>query len=178
MPGHFLQLSIARRHPDFIRKIQQATVFQEGWAFYGERMFVTLGLYGDDLDVRMFNARWERVRGARAIVDIKLNSGEWTFDEATDFYARETSFSHEAAAAQVGSMAMTPGYLIAYTAGRLQLEQLLGDYQIAMGGARGSLHDFHDRLLSYGSVPFAILGPELLADLDKSATEVRAAANY
>jgi uncharacterized protein (DUF885 family) len=178
MPGHFLQLSIARRHPDFIRKIQQATVFQEGWAFYGERMFVTLGLYGDDLDVRMFNARWERVRGARAIVDIKLNSGEWTFDEATDFYARETSFSHEAAAAQVGSMAMTPGYLIAYTAGRLQLEQLLGDYQIVMGGARGSLHDFHDRLLSYGSVPFAILGPELLADLDKSATEVRAAANY
>jgi uncharacterized protein (DUF885 family) len=177
MPGHFLQLSIARRHPDFIRKIQESTVFQEGWAFYGERMFVTLGLYGDDLDVRLFNARWERVRGARAIVDVKLNSGEWSFDKATDFYARETSFSHEAAAAQVGSMAMTPGYLIAYTAGRLQLEQLLGDYQKAMG-ERGSLHDFHDRLLSYGSVPFAILGPELLADLDKPTAEVRAAANY
>jgi uncharacterized protein (DUF885 family) len=177
MPGHFLQLSIARRHPDFIRKIQGSTVFQEGWAFYGERMFVTLGLYGDDLDVRLFNARWERVRGARAIVDVKLNSGEWTFDKATDFYARETSFTHEAAAAQVGSMAMAPGYLIAYTAGRLQLEQLLGDYQKAMG-ARGSLHDFHDRLLSYGSVPFSILGPELLADLDKSASAVRAAANY
>jgi uncharacterized protein (DUF885 family) len=177
MPGHFLQLSIARRHPDFIRKIQESTVFQEGWAFYGERMFVTLGLYGDGLDVRLFNARWERVRGARAIVDVKLNSGEWSFDKATDFYARETSFSHDAAAAQVGSMAVTPGYLIAYTAGRLQLEQLLGDYQKTMG-ERGSLHDFHDRLLSYGSVPFAILGPELLEDLNKPATEVRAAANY
>jgi uncharacterized protein (DUF885 family) len=138
---------------------------------------VTLGLYGDGLDVRLFNARWERVRGARAIVDVKLNSGEWSFEEATDFYARETSFSHDAAAAQVGSMAMQPGYLIAYTAGRLQLEQLLGDYQKAMG-TRGSLHDFHDRLLSYGSVPFSILGPELLADLDKPAAEVRAAANY
>ena len=30
-------------------------------------------------------------------------------------------------------MVATPGYLIAYTAGRLQLEQLLGDYQKAMG---------------------------------------------
>jgi uncharacterized protein (DUF885 family) len=30
MPGHFLQLSVAKRHPDFVRKIQQCTVFQEG----------------------------------------------------------------------------------------------------------------------------------------------------
>jgi hypothetical protein len=27
-------------------------------------------------------------------------------------------------------------------------------------------------------VPFAVLGPELLADLDKPASAVRAAANY
>jgi len=45
-------------------------------------------------------------------------------------------------------------------------------------GERGSLRDFHDRLLSYGPVPFAVLGPELLADLDKPAAAVRAAANY
>jgi uncharacterized protein (DUF885 family) len=45
-------------------------------------------------------------------------------------------------------------------------------------GEHGSLHDFHDRLLSYGSVPFAIVGPELLKDLDKPADAVRAAANY
>lgn len=177
MPGHFLQLSIARRHSDFVRKIQNSTVLQEGWAYYGERMFVPLGLYGDDLDVLLVNARWDRVRGARAIVDVKLNCGEWSFEQATDFYSRETHFSHDAAAAQVASMVATPGYLIAYTAGRLQLEQLLGDYQKAMG-AKGSLHDFHDRLLSYGSVPFSVLGPELLQDLDKSAAEVRAVANY
>jgi uncharacterized protein (DUF885 family) len=45
-------------------------------------------------------------------------------------------------------------------------------------GDRGSLHDFHDRLLCYGSVPFSVLGPELMADLDKPASAVRAAANY
>jgi hypothetical protein len=42
MPGHFLQLSIARRHPDFVRKIQSSGEFQEGWAFYGEELFLQL----------------------------------------------------------------------------------------------------------------------------------------
>jgi hypothetical protein len=45
-------------------------------------------------------------------------------------------------------------------------------------GARASLRDFHDRLLSYGTAPFAVVGPELLGDLDKPVETVRAAANY
>jgi uncharacterized protein (DUF885 family) len=177
MPGHFLQLSIAKRHPDFIRKLQNSGVFAEGWAFYGEEMFVRLGLYGNDLDARLFTARWERVRGARAIVDPKLASGEWTYEEAADFYARETGFTPDAAHAAVAAIATNPGYFIAYTVGRWQIQQLLAQY-IERAATRGSLHDFHDRLLSYGSTPLAIVGPELLADLDKPASEVRAAANY
>jgi uncharacterized protein (DUF885 family) len=177
MPGHFLQLSIAKRHPDFIRRIQDSSVFAEGWAFYGEEMFVRLGLYGEHLDGRLFTARWERVRGARAIVDRNLASGEWGYEQAVDFFAQQTSFSHEAAAAQVASMAADPGYYDAYTVGRLQIENLLAEYTLKMG-ARASLHDFHDRLLSYGTTPLAIVGPELLADLDKPASAVRAAANY
>jgi uncharacterized protein (DUF885 family) len=177
MPGHFLQLSIARRHPDFIRKIQGSGVFAEGWAFYGEEMFVRLGLYGNDLDGRLFTARWERVRGARAIVDPKLASGEWSYEKAADFYAQESGFTKEAAAAAVAGIATNPGYFIAYTVGRWQLEQLLATYMQKTAG-HGSLRDFHDRLLSYGCTPFAVVGPELIADLDKPATAVRAAANY
>ena len=177
MPGHFMQLSIAKRHPDFVRKIQGSGVFAEGWAFYGEEMFVRLGLYGDHLDGRLFTARWERVRGARAIVDPKLASGEWTYEQAVDFYAAQTGFTREAAAAQVADIALRPGYYFAYTAGRAQIQQLYADYTLRIG-ERGSLRDFHDRLLSYGSTPLAIVGAELLADLDKPASAVRAAANY
>jgi uncharacterized protein (DUF885 family) len=177
MPGHFFQLSIARRHPDFIRRTGRSGVFQEGWAFYGEEMFVRLGLYGDDIDPRLFTARWERVRGARATVDPKLASGEWTVAQAVDFFVANSGFTREASEAAVAGIALEPGFVIAYTAGRLQLETLLGDYMKQMG-PRGSLHDFHDRLLSYGSVPFAAIAPELLADLDKPAAAVRAAANY
>jgi uncharacterized protein (DUF885 family) len=177
MPGHFLQLSIAKRHSDFIRKIQYSGVFAEGWAFYGEEMFVRLGLYGSDLDGRLHTVRWERLRGARAIVDPKLASGEWTYDQAVEFFATQTKYSKEAAQAAVAGIATDPGYYIAYTVGRQQLELLLGQYQLKMG-EHGSLRDFHDRLLSYGTVPFAIVAPELLADLDKPASAVRASANY
>jgi len=177
MPGHFLQLSIAKRHPNFIRQIQGANAFIEGWAFYGEEMMVRLGLYGTDLDARLDVARWERVRGARAIVDAKLASGEWSYPQAVDFFVAQTGFTRPDAEAGVAMIAEQPGYVIAYTVGRYQLESLLAEYMLRMG-ARGSLHDFHDRLLSYGSTPFVIIGPELLADLDKSAAQVRAAANY
>lgn len=177
MPGHFLQLSIAKRHPNFIRKIQSAGAFAEGWAFYGEEMFVRLGLFGEDLDARLFVARWERVRGARAVVDPKLASGEWTYAQAVDFFAAQSGFTHEDAEAAVAGIAGGFGYVIAYTVGRAQLQELLAQYQMRTGD-KGSLRDFHDRLLSYGTVPFSIVGPELLADLDKPAAAVRAAAHY
>jgi uncharacterized protein (DUF885 family) len=177
MPGHYLQESIAKRHPNFIRKVQDSVVFVEGWAFYGEEMLVRLGLYGDRLDGRLFTARWERVRGARAIVDPKLASGEWSYEQAVDFYATQGGFTHAAAAAQVADIAATPGYYFAYTAGRAQIQDLYAAYFLKLG-ERGSLRDFHDRLLSYGATPLAIVGPELLADLDKPAAAVRAAANY
>ena len=45
-------------------------------------------------------------------------------------------------------------------------------------GDKGSLNDFHDRLMCYGTTPFAIVAPELMADLDKPLADVRAAANY
>jgi len=177
MPGHFLQLSIAKRHPDFIRKIQNSGVFAEGWAFYGEEMFVKLGLYGSNLDGRLHTARWERVRGARAIIDSQLASGALTYESAVDFFVVQTRYTKEAASAAVAGIATNPGYVIAYTVGRLQLENLLADYMLKMGD-RGSLHDFHDRLLSYGTTPFSIVAPELLADLDQPLSAVRAAANF
>jgi len=177
MPGHFMQLSIARRHPDFVRKTSDSGVFAEGWAFYGEELFVSLGLYGDDLDGRYYTAQWERVRGARAIVDPALASGTMTVAEAADFFAKQTGFSPEAARAAVDGIALNPGYVISYTVGRYQLEALLADYR-ARAGASASLLDFHDRLLSYGTTPFAIVGPELLADLAQPLANVRAHANY
>jgi len=54
---------------------------------------------------------------------------------------------------------------------------LEADYRRRMGD-KASLLDFNDRLMCYGSTPWTIVAPELLADLAKPLAEVRAAANY
>jgi uncharacterized protein (DUF885 family) len=141
-------------------------------------MFWQLGLYGDhDLDARYDAAQWERVRGARAIVDPELASGDWSYDRAVTFFAQQTGFPIDQAKAAVAGIALGPGYVISYTVGRFQLESLLGDY-LSREGRKASLYDFHTRLLCYGTTPFAVVAPELMADLDKPLAEVRAAARY
>lgn len=177
IPGHFVQLSIARRHPDFVRRIQSNGEFIEGWSFYVEELVAQLGLFGDDLDGRYITAQWERVRGARAIVDPALANGAWSVDQAIEFFAQETGFSAKQSRAAVARIALGPGDVIAYTAGRTQIETLLAEYRAKAGGS-ASLRDFHDRLLCYGSTPFSVVGPELLMDLAKPLAEVRAGANY
>jgi uncharacterized protein (DUF885 family) len=140
-------------------------------------MFVQLGMYGDDLDGRMYTAQWERVRGARAIVDPKLATGEWTYRQASDFFAHQTGFTKDQADAAVAGIALGPGYVISYTAGHNQLELLESEYRLRLG-SKASMLDFHDRLLCYGTTPFSVVAPELLADLKKPLAQVRAAANY
>lgn len=170
-------LSIARRHPDRVRRIQHDAALAEGWAFYGEEMLVRLGLDGDGLDARVFTARWERVRGALGAVDPELASGEPSVAQVVDFFEANSGSTREASQAAVQGIALSPGYVISYTVGRLQRETPLADDMLKIGGC-GSLRDFHDRLLSYGSIPLSVLGPELLAGLDKPGGAVRAAANY
>jgi uncharacterized protein (DUF885 family) len=93
------------------------------------------------------------------------------------FFAHETGFLPDQAKAAVAGIALQPGYVISYTAGRAQLEELLMEFR-EKKGAGASLNEFHDRLLCYGTTPFSILGPELIADLAKPLAEVRASAGY
>ncbi len=86
-PGHFLQFSIAKHNPDPVRRFSFDSVFAEGWAFYEEALLEREGLYGRDLDGRYAVAQFERLRGARAIVDTKLATGAWSYDQAVKWFA-------------------------------------------------------------------------------------------
>lgn len=118
-------------------------------------MLITVGLYGDDPTNRMRVALEQRADAAAA-----------TYMQAVQFLVRETGSTEQQAQDAAAGIALHPGAAIAPVAGRLLLENLLADYRKRMS-SRGSLRDFHDRLLAYGSVPFAVLAPELLADLPK-----------
>jgi uncharacterized protein (DUF885 family) len=163
IPGHFLQLSIAKHNPDPVRRFSFDSVFAEGWAFYEEALLEREGLYGNDLDGRYAVAQFERLRGARAIVDTKLATGEWSYDRAVKWFADSAGVDRATAVGEVSRFALNPGQAFDYAVGKTQIEELLAEYKAKKGSAFG-LQAFHDDLLSHGTVPVSIVASEMLAE--------------
>jgi uncharacterized protein (DUF885 family) len=163
IPGHFLQLSIARRSTDEIRRLHQDGVFQEGWAFYGEEMLLRTGLYDDAPAGFAQVLRLMRYRAARVTVDVKLHTGEWSFDQAVDYFMKEGGLDRESATGEAAGAAATPGQKIHYTLGKWQIERLLGRCRDLKRPAF-SLRAFHDELLSQGSIPLSLAEWAMLGD--------------
>jgi uncharacterized protein (DUF885 family) len=161
-PGHFLQMSIAKHSTDPVRRLSFDGVFAEGWAFYEESLLERDGLYGNDLDGRYAVAQFERLRGARAIVDTKLATGAWTYDQAIAWFAQNAGVDQATATGEVSRFALGPGQAFDYAVGKTQIEELLAQYR-AKKGAAFDLQAFHDDLLSHGTVPVSIIASEMLA---------------
>jgi uncharacterized protein (DUF885 family) len=162
-PGHFLQLSIAKHNADPVRRLAFDSVFAEGWAFYEESLLERDGLYGNDLDGRFAVAQFERLRGARAIVDTKLATGAWSYEESVKWFESNAGVDHATAVGEVSRFALGPGQAFDYAVGRTQIESLLEQYKAKKGSAF-DLQAFHDDLLSHGTVPVSIIASEMLAE--------------
>jgi uncharacterized protein (DUF885 family) len=162
-PGHFLQFSISKHNTDPVRRLSFDGVFSEGWAFYEEALLERDGLYGNDLDGRYAVAQFERLRGARAIVDTKLATGAWTYEDAITWFAANAGVDRDTAVGEVSRFALGPGQAFDYAVGKAQIEALLDAYK-AKKGSSFDLQAFHDDLLSHGTVPVSIVASEMLAE--------------
>jgi uncharacterized protein (DUF885 family) len=162
-PGHFLQLSIAKHNADPVRRFGFDSVFAEGWAFYEEALLEREGLYGESLDGPYAVAQFERLRGARAVVDTKLATGAWSYDQAVKWFAQNAGVDAATAQGEVSRFALGPGQAFDYAVGKTQIDELLALYK-AKKGAAFDLTQFHDDLLSHGTVPVSIIAKEMLAE--------------
>ncbi len=162
-PGHFLQLSIAKHNGDPVRRFSFDGVFSEGWAFYEEALLDRDGLYGKDLDGPYAVAQFERLRGARAIVDTKLATGEWSLERAIAWFVQSAGVDQSTAQGEVTRFALGPGQAFDYAVGKMQIEALLAQYKAKKGSAF-DLQAFHDDLLSHGTVPVSVVTAEMLAE--------------
>jgi uncharacterized protein (DUF885 family) len=163
IPGHFLQFSYAYHNPDFIRHVHDDGVFAEGWAFYGEEMLMRQGLYGRDPAARRQVIHLMRHRATRVGVDVALATGAMSLPEAIAYFQKNAGIDYATARGEATRFAMNPGQAIDYLIGKTQIETLLGLARDA-GGSAFSLRDFHDRLLSYGTVPYSTIRYEWLGD--------------
>ena len=161
IPGHFLQFSIAYKNQDFIRRTHGDGVFAEGWAFYGEEMLMRSGLYDDDPAARAEVIHLMRHRATRVLVDIGLASGEMSLPKAIEFFAHNAGIDHATAYGEGTRFAMGPGQAIDYLTGKSQIQALLEEAEDRGGFSLGA---FHDKLLSFGTVPYSMIQWEWFGD--------------
>jgi len=156
IPGHFLQLSIANHLTNEIRRQHSDNTFVEGWALYGEEMLLRAGLYAPQSPSAGQVLRLSRYRAARIGVDVNLQTGRWTFPQAVTYFMEGGGLDKEAATGEAAGAAASPSQKIGYMVGKWQIMRLLGRYRDAQG-AKFRLGDFHDQLISYGSLPVSVI---------------------
>jgi len=150
-PGHHLQLVRANANPRKARKLTWNNVFIEGWALYCEEMMKDAGFL-DDPRSRLFQLKDTLWRAARIVVDVGLQRGEMSIDQAIDFMVDEAALERVNATAEVKRYTANPTQPSSYLIGKGQIVGIRRRYEEARG--RGfDLKVFHDALLDVGSVP-------------------------
>jgi uncharacterized protein (DUF885 family) len=156
IPGHFLQISIANHVKDEIRRQHYDNTFAEGWALYGEEMLMREGLYPDQSPSQGQVLRLSRYRAARILVDVNLQTGRWTFEQAVQHFMEAGGLDKEAATGEAAGAAVSPSQKLGYMVGKWQIMRLLGMYR-EREGKNFRLGAFHDQLISYGSLPLSVV---------------------
>ncbi|HBB96002.1 MAG TPA: hypothetical protein DC054_11490 [Blastocatellia bacterium] len=163
IPGHFLQLSIANHLKDEIRRQHNDGIIIEGWALYGEEMLMRTGLYPVNSASQGQVLRLSRYRAARIGVDVNLQTGRWTFEQAVKYFMEAGGLDREAAEGEAAGAAASPTQKITYITGKWQIMRLLGKYRDQKGNDF-RLGQFHDDLIKNGSLPLSVIEWILLDD--------------
>ena len=174
MPGHHVH--IARqlentRLPDIRRQTFGFNTFNEGWAEYSAGLGEELGLYEDPYDRYGWLAH-QRFIAQRLVVDTGLNWLGWSLERAHQYMAENTL----EASPQIESETLRystdmPAQALGYRMGFLQFRALRAEAREILGD-RFDLADFHEAILSEGSLPMLVLQ----SSVKEWALERRAAA--
>ena len=136
----------------------------EGWACYATDL---LGEVGFLSDLELVAEQHSRLRQlARAIVDIELHQHSRTEAEARQFYQERIGMSEIAAAREVTRNSMFPGASIMYWLGTQGIHDLRSTLS-AKEGSEFSLRSFHDKFLSYGSIPVLLIARLMAGSFSK-----------
>jgi uncharacterized protein (DUF885 family) len=150
-PGHHLQFVTANRHPRKWRRLFAHAVFYEGWTLWCEQMMA---------DLKIDKSPWLRIqqlhdalwRAHRILVDIRLQTRRYTYEQAVKHMQKYLGFTRARAQGDVNWYTAQPSVPMSYWLGRLENERLRERLMVRRGW---SLQQFNDWLLSFGTLPQA-----------------------
>ncbi|MFH1729262.1 MAG: DUF885 domain-containing protein [Pseudomonadota bacterium] len=154
-PGHHLQISAASSVKSNVRKFMESEFMNEGWAVYCEEMMQEQGFLKKP-EEKLFKLKNQLWRACRVIIDIKLHTGKMTFNEAIKMLIDVSKMGRNTATSDVIRYTLTPGYPLTYLIGKYEILKMRAKYKKSKGKSY-KLKEFHDELLSFGSIPFSVI---------------------
>ncbi|MGK2861967.1 MAG: DUF885 domain-containing protein [Chitinophagaceae bacterium] len=157
MPGHHLQIALAKEMtglPEFRRDLY-VNAFGEGWGLYCEYLGTEMGFYKDPYS-RFGKLTYEMWRACRLVLDVALHTKGWTREQAVTYLSENTALSLHEVNTEINRYISWPGQALAYKTGELKIKELRKRAEDKLKN-KFDIRDFHDVLLSQGSVTLHIL---------------------
>jgi uncharacterized protein (DUF885 family) len=151
MPGHYLQLAHANKFKTQtqIRMIFESGTFIEGWATYAEQLMVEKGYRGPELKMQQLKMRLRLL--INAIIDQEIHIAGMSEKKAMDLMMNQGFQEEGEAAGKWRRACLSSTQLSTYYVGNLEVNELRKSFERKMG-ANFDMKEFHNLLLSYGSI--------------------------
>lgn len=157
-PGHHVQLVRANQVGSRWRKHFSSSLFAEGWALYCEELVGEAGYYREPR-MKLFQLKDRLWRAARVMIEIGLHCYGMSLDEAARFLVDKVGMTPTSARAETRRYAAEPTQPLSYLIGELEVFKLRERF------SQLNLREFHDLLLSSGTIPFSLVEREMATSL-------------
>jgi len=114
-----------------------------------------MGLEKDPYD-NIGRLQAELFRAVRLVVDTGIHAMHWSREEAIDYMLANTGMAESDVVAEIERYFVMPGQATAYKVGMIKILELR-DYARSELGDRFDIREFHNVVLTNGSVPLDIL---------------------
>ncbi len=156
-PGHHFQSSLAQglESAPMFQRLTWYSAYGEGWALYAERLGKDMGFFTDPYQ-DFGRLSYEVFRAARLVVDTGIHDQRWSEDEAFAYMTENTPMPEADIRNEVRRYMVWPGQAVSYKVGMMTILELR---QRAMDqlGDDFDWGEFHDVVLTHGSVPLTLL---------------------
>lgn len=154
-PGHHLQFVIANQYDanNVTRLLNASASMYEGWALYCEQLVFEQGLY-DKEEHKFIMLRDRLWRALRIIIDVKIHTGQFSFDDAVNLLVDKLGFDLSQAQSEISWYSNAAATPLCYAIG---CEIILKAREVTGTPDKAKLKEFHDALLSQGSIALPLV---------------------
>ena len=172
VPGHHLQSALNNELGDEIpqfRKNLYLSAYGEGWGLYTEYLAEEMGLYTTPYE-QFGKLTYEMWRACRLVVDTGIHALDWSKEMVLNYMSSNTALSLHEINTETDRYISWPGQALSYKIGELKIRELrtLAEEKLK---SNFNIRDFHEIILSEGTVTLAILESRVLNYIQKTQDE-------